>query len=434
MDNLSTYIKGEMRRYERRPYGKSIEYSMDVLDRNEQKKLNLRGNAIDISDVGIGIQTDYPLTPGHTLWFENGIEKTGIVKWCVKLDNTYRAGIWLDTVIYSKSLSVEKKEEYIKLLNGSIERFNSQLEDIEKRCNGMENNEEIMKEITRSMNNMVSVCEKYEQGVNYDRAMIKNAQIKFREKTNPIMSKSYSINRTRTWPQGYQGDYKTLEGIYRNIPLSEGIGYYMDRSFLNAPLAKGVRNRIKRIEEILRDEISQREEQSVLNIACGSCRELMGLTTEISESKAKIVCVDNDNDAIAFAQNRLSYTDILSQIEFYKYNALRMFDYELNKMEFGMQDIIYSVGYFDYLPSGFLTKMLNALYGLLNPGGRLIGAFKDSGHYRAQEYHWFVDWDGFLQRTKDDFDSLFYHAGIPDNKLSISRDETGVIIFYVATK
>jgi SAM-dependent methyltransferase len=445
MDNLSTYIKGEMRRYERKPYGKSIEYSVDVLDRNEQKKLNLRGDGIDISDVGIGIQTDYPLAPGHTLWFENEIEKAGIVRWCVRLDNTYRAGIWLDTKVrYSRSLSkvikeevsftVEKKEEYTKLLNGSIEKFNNQLEDIEKRCNGMEKHEEIMKEITRSMNDMVSVCEKYEQGVNYDRAMIKNAQIKFREKTNYIFSKSYFFNRARTWPHGYQGDYKTLEGIYRNIPLSGGIGYYMDRSFLDAPLAKGVRNRIKRIEELLRDEIMKREEQSVLNIACGSCRELMGSTTEIGESKAKIICVDNDNDAIAFAQNRLSYTDILPHIELYKYNALRMFDYELNKMEFGMQDIIYSVGYFDYLPNDFLTKMLNALYALLNPGGRLIGAFKDSGHYRAQEYHWLVDWDGFLQRTKDDFDKLFYHAGIPDNKLSISREETGVIIFYVATK
>lgn len=438
MDNLSTYIKGEMRRYERRPYGKSIEYSMDVLDRNEQKKLNLRGNAIDISDVGIGIQTDYPLAPGHTLWFENGIEKTGIVKWCVKLDNTYRAGIWLDTVIYGKSLSVEKvekKEEYTKLLNGSIERFNSQLEDIEKRCNGMEKPEEIMKEITRSMNNMVSVCEKYEEGVNYDRAMIKNAQIKFREKTNPIMSKSYSINRTRTWPQGYQGDYKVLEGIYRNTPLSEGIGYYLDRYMLSSSLAEGVRERIVKLSEILKEELTKRQNPKVLDIACGSCREVFELVPEIEKSGAKFTCIDLDSDVINFASNRLSYTGIpLDQIEFLKYNALRMFDHELNMQEFGMKDIIYSVGYFDYLPDDFLVKILHSLYMLLNPGGKLIAAFKDADLYKHQPYHWFVDWNGFLQRNIEDFDRIFHQAGIHRDTLSKSRVKSGVIIFYVATK
>ena len=30
-----------------------------------------------------------------------------------------------------------------------------------------------------------------------------------------------------------------------------------------------------------------------------------------------------------------------------------MFDHELNMSEFGKQDIIYSVGFYDYLPIGF---------------------------------------------------------------------------------
>jgi cyclopropane fatty-acyl-phospholipid synthase-like methyltransferase len=111
-----------------------------------------------------------------------------------------------------------------------------------------------------------------------------------------------------------------------------------------------------------------------------------------------------------------------------------MFDYETAVSAFGTQDIIYSVGYFDYLADDFLVKLLNSLYLMLNSGGKLIAAFKDANRYRPQAYHWLVDWDGFLQRTQDDFDRLFRKAEIPVSALSMTRVRSGVIIFYTATK
>lgn len=328
----------------------------------------------------------------------------------------------------------EGREEYIKHLDSAIEEFNKKLENIEKRCFVQgENPDELLTATTKVIMDMMHVCEEFERIVN-DKDVIHDARISFREKTNPILSKSYFINRARTWPQGHQGDYKTLEIAYKNMPLSEGIGYYLDLSLLNVTLAHAVRNRIRKLEDILSDEISKRQQPSVLNIACGSCRELMGLVPDISASGAKVICIDNDNDALAFAENRLSYTGVLSQIEFRKYNAIRMFDDELNMMEFGKQDIIYSVGLFDYLPNDFLVKLLSALYNLLNPGGKLIAAFKDADRYEHQPFHWIVDWDGFLQRTKSDFDRLLYQAGIPDSAILETREESGVIIFYQIIK
>ena len=75
-------------------------------------------------------------------------------------------------------------------------------------------------------------------------------------------------------------------------------------------LAPAVRNRIKKLKDLLRDEISMRQKPSVLNIACGSCREVFELAHEIENSGAKFTCIDLDNDALAFAANRLSYTNI----------------------------------------------------------------------------------------------------------------------------
>ncbi|MBA4323231.1 MAG: hypothetical protein C0408_10480, partial [Odoribacter sp.] len=281
------------------------------------------------------------------------------------------------------------------------------------------------------------ICKEFEQSVK-DKDIIRDARIRFHEKTNPILSKSYCINRARTWPQGYQGDFKMLETIYRNSPLSEGIGYYLDLCSLNVPLAEAVRNRIKKLEDILRDELLKKEKPSVLNIACGSCREVFELATEIEKSGAKFTCIDLDNDALSFAANRLSYTNISplisNQVKLRKYNALRMFDHELNMSEFGKQDIIYSVGFFDYLPSDFLANMFRALYNLLNPDGILIASFKDAHRYRHQDYHWIADWDGFLQRNEEDFRSIFSEAKIPDSAISEMREDTGIIVFYVISK
>lgn len=426
MQNAITHQNEKARRYERKPYAQTIDYSLSVSESRERKWLNMKGKAVDISETGIGIQTDYPLAPGHMLWFNGGIEeKAGFVRWCEKLDNEYRAGIELDG-------------KRIKHLDEATDIFNKHLEDIEKRClSPEENSEELLKETNYAINNMCEACKAFELDVT-DKDIIRDAQIRFRIKTNHNLSKSYFINRARIWPQGYQGDYKMLESIYRNASLSEGIGYFLDSIFLSSSLTLAVRNRLKTLEVIVREELQRRQGASVLNIACGSCREVFELASEIDNSGAKFTCIDLDNDALAFAANRLSYTNISSlssdQVILRKYNALRMFDHELNMSEFGMQDIIYSVGFFDYLESDFLSRLLKASYAMLKPGGKLIASFKDASRYRHQDYHWIVDWDGFLQRYEEDFMSIFSEAQIPFSAITEMREETGVIVFYVITK
>ena len=426
MNSISNVQHEKARKYDRRPYSQSIDYSLSISESNKRKWLNLKGKAVDISETGIGIQTDYPLAPGHMLWFNSGIEeKAGFVKWSTKIDNAYRVGIQLDG-------------RHIRTLDEATEIFNRQLEGIEQKCrNSDESPESILKETRTAVDVLCEACKSFEAEVK-DRDIIRDAQVRFRIKTNPLLSKSHCIHRVRTWPQGYQGDYKTLESIYRNTPLSEGIGYYLDLCCLDFPLGVAVRNRIEKLEGMLREELQSRTSPSVLNIACGSCREVFELATDIEQSGAKFTCIDLDNDALAFAANRLSYTNISpvtsDQVILRKYNAVRMFDHEMNMNEFGMQDIIYSVGLFDYLPTDFLTNLLRALYKMTKPGGRLIASFKDADRYRSQEYHWIFDWDGFLQRKEEDFRNILFDAGIPSSAITETREDSGVIIFYLIDK
>ncbi len=328
-----------------------------------------------------------------------------------------------------------KANQYAKLFSAKIEQYVDQLRDFEVRCSQPAANEEKLFEELKVLNDsMLQACAQFEQDVN-DIFCIKLAQVDFREKTNSILSKSYCINRTRVWPQGHQGDYNTLEIAYKNSPMSDGMGYYLDKYMLSATLAVGVRERIMNLRTLLRNELINRRELKVLDVACGSCREVFELASEIKASGAKFTCVDLDADALDFALDRFAHAGLSEDfVELRKYNALRIFDYETAITEFGTQDIIYSVGYFDYLPDDFLVKLLRSLYKLLTPGGKLIAAFKDVNHYRPQFYHWFVNWDGFLQRSEADFERLIQYADLPCSTMSMSRVDSGAIIFYTITK
>jgi SAM-dependent methyltransferase len=281
---------------------------------------------------------------------------------------------------------------------------------------------------------MIETCAQLEREIK-NPLDIKNAQVYFREKTHPILSKGYFINRARTWPNGHQGDYMTLELAYKNMPMSQGIGYYLDKYMLSNEITMGVRDRIVKMRELLKDELIGRRDLKVLDVACGSCREVFELASEIKSSGSKFTCIDLDSNALDFALDRFAYAGLSSdQADVVQYNALRMFDNEMAQAEFGMQDVIYNIGFFDYLPNDFLVKLLSSLYMMLNPGGKLIASFKDANRYRSDIFHWLVDWDGFLQRTESDFERVLRDANIPDDAVSMTRVDSGSIVFYVATK
>ncbi len=343
---------------------------------------------------------------------------------------TYQSGDFAAT----SQLLREAPKPYADLLDLKISAYLEHLKFLESKCNQPDaDRAQLLSEITLHTDLILEACAQFERQT-IDPDAIRAAQVSFREKTSPILSKSYCINRCRVWPRGQQGDFETLELAYKNVPLSEGIGYYLDRYLLDSALGVGVRERIQKLRDLLQDELQTRTSPKVLDVACGSCREVFELAPEIKASGARFTCVDLDAEALNFARDRFAFAGLLSeQVELLTYNALRMFDFDTARKEFRAQDIIYSVGYFDYLPDDFLVRLLNTLYRLLRPGGKLIMAYKDAARYRSQIYHWLVDWDGFRQRVEPDFDRLFRLAEIPDTALSMARVESGSIIFYIAT-
>ncbi len=321
----------------------------------------------------------------------------------------------------------------LKILEKAVDGFNRKLLDIDLSYDD-ENPDAFLREVAASLHEVFDVCRGFERAVGENSELVRRTQVEFRQKTDPVFSKSNLINHARTWPKGYPGDYKLIESIYRNTPLSEGLGYLLDKYFLSTTLAVAVKHRKDKMRNLLQKELGQRRGARILNIGCGSCREIFELASDIESSGARVICLDFDSDALNFAAGRLSYTDVLDRINLRKYNVLRLVSSERNAKEFGQQDVIYSIGLLDYLADDVLVRLIRALYDLLNPGGKFFAAFKDSERYDTRDYHWPVDWAAFCQRTSDDSRSLIANAGVPSDAVSVERDSSGVIIFYTITK
>jgi len=254
----------------------------------------------------------------------------------------------------------------------------------------------------------------------------------FQHETNPWLLRSPMVTRARLWPEGYPGDYKTLEGVYANQPSGEGVGLHIDRYFLSRTLAVAVRSRLRRLSELLRLRAAvEQTDVKWLNMACGPCRELQYISPAIKNRT--IFCVDSDANALLYAKKLLA-TSQVGQCQFLAENAYRFANAQRNVKRFGYFSTIYSAGLFDYIPSDRLAIIISSLYHSLADGGVLIAPFKDCTRYETFDYHWASRWHFFLQRSESDFRGVFNSAGVPEDAVRMERDSSGVLLFFTIYK
>jgi extracellular factor (EF) 3-hydroxypalmitic acid methyl ester biosynthesis protein len=254
----------------------------------------------------------------------------------------------------------------------------------------------------------------------------------FRAATDPWVIRSPMVARARNWPEGYPGDYKTLEAVYANSPSGDGVGRHIDSYVLSRTLAVAVRSRCRMLTKLL-DQRAREEAPGArwLNLACGPCRELVALAAP-ADSRT-IYCVDSDENSLNYAKDLLA-DRLLGDRHFVTENAYRFVNAKRTTEKYGQFTTIYSAGLFDYIPSDKLSPLLRGLYDSLAPGGLFIAPFKDRNRYETFDYHWFLKWHYFYQRTEPDFRAIFADAGVPDREIIVQRDDTGVLLFFTVRK
>ncbi|MCP4682976.1 MAG: class I SAM-dependent methyltransferase [Desulfobacterales bacterium] len=241
-------------------------------------------------------------------------------------------------------------------------------------------------------------------------------------------------------PRGYPGDYLMLEAIYNNTPKSEGLGRYFDKAFLALSYAGPVTARKDKMRNIIERFLVRARQPAlkVLNLACGSCRELRELLeSDFSVSKAiEITCVDHDEESLDFSRKKLANSPDRITFNFVQGDILSMpkqKDYYAKL--FGQQDMIYSLGLIDYVPDRILKRLIGFWFSLLGSKGRLVLTHKDIDKDLQAPLltDWFCDWR-FVSRNEPHLVKLV-KAAIPlHHWLTIERDSSGKIIFLFVDK
>jgi len=259
----------------------------------------------------------------------------------------------------------------------------------------------------------------------------------FKEAFRPFSGASQMNQRVLNWPMGYPGDHITLEHIYRSAPISDNaFGKYMDLYVFSRTLGVGIRERKNQLHNVLRQEFQVRSEKpfQVLNIGCGSCRELYDFGLQLNDFPAEITCTDFDAAALQFSKESLLSRGIdLDQFTFREMNVLKLVSSSFLQKELGTFDIIYSAGLFDYIQDKGITKIFSSLFENLHPGGIIIAPFKDADYYDTFDYYWLCNWTAFFQRTKREVQDLLTDS-VPKAKMEIMSTPTPSINFFMLRK
>ena len=72
----------------------STDIPVTVIQFGKLERMDITVKGVDISDGGLGIRSEIPLSPGF-VWFRStvGTHKGGMIVWSRKEDGSYRAGI-----------------------------------------------------------------------------------------------------------------------------------------------------------------------------------------------------------------------------------------------------------------------------------------------------------------------------------------------------
>jgi SAM-dependent methyltransferase len=227
----------------------------------------------------------------------------------------------------------------------------------------------------------------------------------------PYLMLSENADRWYSKPRGYAGDFMTIELMYRNKPSGTGrLGALIDRCFLELPPPRAARNR----RTILSKEIMAAVERAkaknrparIASLACGPAREMFDVFEQLPDPNLmQCTLVDMDQQALNFVEQLRDERGLADNVRLVKENLIFMAA-RRSKMAVEDQDLIYSVGLIDYFTDQFVIRLIDYIYDLLEPGGRVIlGNFHPRNPGRAM-MDCVLDWP-LIHRSEERMNLLF---------------------------
>ncbi len=242
--------------------------------------------------------------------------------------------------------------------------------------------------------------------------------------------KSNIAYRSRNKPLGYAGDYLVIDWIYTNKTATDYEGKLWDELFIRVPATQAVKNRKDYLCNLLSKLAGEKTNGlSVLNIACGPCRDLAE-AIELAGLKAAgshLHCVDVEKKAIAYAKEILKGYELPHvSFQWEIANALKLRTHR-------RYDLVWAAGLFDYLDNRCAKILLKRMWDWTAKGGRIVFGNYHPGNPSRNIMEWCLEW--FLTyRTKEEMQTLCEEAGIPQDCVSFEQEPLGICVFCVVTR
>jgi len=249
----------------------------------------------------------------------------------------------------------------------------------------------------------------------------------------PVMRRCYEK------PLGYPGDYQIMNYVYQwqrvgKTPYEK----LLHRIGIETGACVGTRLRMTR--ELIADYVEKApgdKPMHISNLGCGSAYELYEyLQTDHLPRPVNFTLIDQDHRALSCAYEQ-AYPEIVRHKGAARIQCLEASFAQLLKAgqlfkKMPPQDMIYSLGLYDYLPARRAAALTRDLYEQVKPGGQLILANVKVGRETCMwPLEFITDWS-LVYRTEDDMKALV--EGLDIAGLEIIEDPTKCVYVMIADK
>ena len=244
---------------------------------------------------------------------------------------------------------------------------------------------------------------------------------------SPLQQRAYEK------PLGYPGDYRVMDYAYDwKREGSDPYAQLVHRLALE-PM-RCVRTRLEKQQDIIRQEVERSNGSrpvKITNIACGTAQEILNLLNQNAFTvPVDMTLVDQEKNTLAFAYER-TYPHVQrlkGQVTLNYWNTSfkqlmrpdSLFD------QLGGQDLIYSLGMFDYLKEKRAKTLVRDLYKHVAPGGLLVIANLKEGGISKWTSEFTSDWS-MIYRTEGEMAALA--EGLEAAEVSLQHDALEEVVF-----
>ncbi len=193
--------------------------------------------------------------------------------------------------------------------------------------------------------------------------------------------------RALTKPRGYAGDAVMMDYMYYLEPPVGGtpLGRAIFRHTAGAPNGRSAISRRDHITTVIDEVASSVPDPYILAIACGHLREAVQSHALQTGQIREFVALDQDANSLALIDQEYGRWGVRTV------HASAM-DLLRRKLTFVNRDLVYAYGLFDYLSDSLAIRLVNTMFTMVRPGGKvLIANYVPTSHGRGY-MEAFMDW------------------------------------------